>query len=110
MRWKPDGVFLAPHRRGRLSRSLVRGVSAAVLAQTKCALVSANKIKPGEPHNSLLPAPATWPHLRPMRRDVMTFNAAREGRARFLRFFVVDFPCFRASLSRTRTTPQKIAT
>jgi len=59
--WKPDSVFLAPHRRSRLSRSLLRGVSGAVLARAKCAVELARIVGPDEPHNSLLRAPATSP-------------------------------------------------
>jgi nucleotide-binding universal stress UspA family protein len=59
--WKPDSVFLAPHRRNRLSRSLVSGVSGAVLARAKCAVELARIVGPGEPQYSLLRAPATSP-------------------------------------------------
>jgi nucleotide-binding universal stress UspA family protein len=59
--WKPDSVFLAPRRRSRLSRSLLGGVSGAVLARAKCAVELARIAGPGETHNSLLRAPATSP-------------------------------------------------
>ena len=59
--WKPDCVFLAPHRRSRLSRSLLSGVSGAVMARAKCAVELARVSGQGEPHDSLLRAPATWP-------------------------------------------------
>lgn len=56
--WKPDCVFLAPHRRSRFSRSLLGGVSGAVVARAKCAVELARIMGPGEPQESLLRAPA----------------------------------------------------
>ena len=41
--WKPDSVFLAPHRRSRLSRSLLRGVSGPCSAGQMRGRVGANR-------------------------------------------------------------------
>jgi nucleotide-binding universal stress UspA family protein len=59
--WKPDCVFLAPHRRSRFSRSLLCGVSGTVVARAKCAVELARIVRPAAPHDSLLRAPATSP-------------------------------------------------
>jgi nucleotide-binding universal stress UspA family protein len=59
--WKPDCVFLAPHRRTRFSRALLGGVSETVVAQAKCAVELARILTPGRPQGSLLQAPATSP-------------------------------------------------
>jgi nucleotide-binding universal stress UspA family protein len=59
--WKPDCVFLAPHRRNRFSRSLLGGVSGTVLARAKCAVELARIVRPDAPHDSFLRAPAAAP-------------------------------------------------
>jgi nucleotide-binding universal stress UspA family protein len=59
--WKPDCVFLAPHRRSQFSRSLLSGVSGTVMARAKCAVELARVVRPGALHDLFLRAPATSP-------------------------------------------------
>jgi nucleotide-binding universal stress UspA family protein len=59
--WRPDCVFLAPHRRSFFSRSLLSGVSGTVVARAKCAVELARIVRPGAPHYSFLRAPTTSP-------------------------------------------------
>jgi nucleotide-binding universal stress UspA family protein len=59
--WKPDCVFLAPHRRSQFSRSLLSGVSGTVVARAECAVELARIVRPAAPYDSFLRAPATSP-------------------------------------------------
>jgi nucleotide-binding universal stress UspA family protein len=59
--WKPDCVFLAPHRRSKFSRSLLGGVSGTVVARAECAVELARIVRPGAPYDSFLRTPATSP-------------------------------------------------
>jgi len=56
--WKPDCIFLAPHRRSRASRLLLNGVTETVAARAKCAVELARS---GAPHDSYLRMPAPTP-------------------------------------------------
>jgi nucleotide-binding universal stress UspA family protein len=59
--WKPDCVFLAPHRRNRFSRALLGGVSGALVAQAECAVELSRIMKPGRPQGFLMRAPSASP-------------------------------------------------
>jgi nucleotide-binding universal stress UspA family protein len=56
--WRPDAIFIAPHRGNRLSHFLAGGVSAAVVARAKCAVELVRTVKPGADQDSFLPAPS----------------------------------------------------
>jgi nucleotide-binding universal stress UspA family protein len=59
--WRPDAIFIAPHRGSRFSRFLPGGVSGTVVARAKCAVELARTVKPGARLGSFLQAPATSP-------------------------------------------------
>src|SRR5262249_29596993 len=59
--WKPDCVFLVPHRKKRFSGSLFGGVSGTVAARAEWAVELARTVPPDSPHSSFLRAPAASP-------------------------------------------------
>jgi nucleotide-binding universal stress UspA family protein len=59
--WRPDSIFIAPHRGNRFSRFLPSRVSATVVAQAKCAVELARSVRLGADQGSFLSTPAASP-------------------------------------------------
>jgi nucleotide-binding universal stress UspA family protein len=59
--WRPDCIFLAPHKRNRFSRFLLGGVSGTVVARARCAVELARSVKPDVRRDSFLQAPTANP-------------------------------------------------